>query len=64
MGESSNPEKPRPLIVAGFSSQPLATEIAAELGTRVVGVTRKQFNDKEIQTTLEESELEIGGPKP
>ncbi len=55
MGESSNPEKPRPLIVAGFSSQPLATEIAAELGTRVVGVTRKQFNDKEIQTTLEEN---------
>lgn len=55
MSESANPEKPRPLIISGFSSQPLATELAAELGTRVVSVTRKQFNDKEIQTTLEEN---------
>ena len=46
---------PRLAIVAGFSSQPLAEEIAAELGSRVVTVTRKQFNDKEIQTTIEEN---------
>lgn len=53
-GQNSN-GKPRPVIVSGFSSQPLSEEIAAELGSRVVDVTRKQFNDKEIQTTIEEN---------
>ena len=47
--------KPRPIIVSGFSSQALATGIAKELGTRVVAVKRKQFKDKEIQTTIEEN---------
>lgn len=46
---------PRLAVVAGFSSQPLAEEMAAELGSRVVRVTRKQFSDKEIQTTIEEN---------
>jgi ribose-phosphate pyrophosphokinase len=46
---------PRLAIVAGFSSQPLAEEIAAEFGSKVVSVTRRQFNDKEIQTTIEEN---------
>jgi ribose-phosphate pyrophosphokinase len=47
--------KPQPVIISGFSSQPLATEIAAALGSRVLAVTRKQFNDKEIQTTIKEN---------
>lgn len=47
--------KPKPVIVSGFSSQLLADEIASNLGSRVVEVTRKQFNDKEIQTTIEEN---------
>jgi len=47
--------KPQPVIVSGFSSQPLATEIAAALGSRVLAVARKQFNDKEIQTTIKEN---------
>lgn len=55
MKDNPNAEKPRPLIIAGFSSQPLAADIAAALDTRVVSVARKQFNDKEIQTTLEEN---------
>jgi ribose-phosphate pyrophosphokinase len=46
---------PRPLFVAGFSSQKLATAIAAELDSKVVGVARKQYSDKEIQTTIEEN---------
>jgi phosphoribosylpyrophosphate synthetase len=41
--------------VSGFSSQPLAKEIADELGSRVERVTYKQFADKEIQTTIEEN---------
>lgn len=45
-------ENPRPLIISGFSSQPLATKIAEDLNTIVVDVIRKQFNDKEIQTTI------------
>jgi ribose-phosphate pyrophosphokinase len=47
--------KPRPAIVAGFSSQILAGEIADALGSKIVKVTRKQFSDKEIQTTIEEN---------
>lgn len=47
--------KPRPVIVSGFSSQPLAAEIADELGSHVISVSRKQFTDKEIQTTIEEN---------
>ena len=47
--------KPQPVIVSGFSSQPLAAEIAAAMGSRVLDVIRKQFNDKEIQTTITES---------
>src|ERR1700733_14787324 len=55
MGAGIEKRIPRLAIVAGFSSQPLAEEIAAELGSKVVTVTRKQFNDKEIQTTIEEN---------
>jgi ribose-phosphate pyrophosphokinase len=55
MNEGSGIGKPRPAIVAGFSSQQLAKEIADDLGSRVVTVTRKQFSDKEIQTTIEEN---------
>jgi ribose-phosphate pyrophosphokinase len=55
MGAVIEKRIPRLAIVAGFSSQPLAEEIAAELGSKVVTVTRKQFNDKEIQTTIEEN---------
>ncbi len=46
---------PRPVIAAGFSSHILAEEMAVELGTKVVSVTRRQFSDKEIQTTIEEN---------
>lgn len=55
MNSDSPKEKPRPVIVSGFSSQPLATEIAQELGSRVIDVSRKQHADKEIQTTIEEN---------
>jgi ribose-phosphate pyrophosphokinase len=55
MNDTVKNGKPRPVIVAGFSSQDLAREIAAELGSKVVNVTRKQFSDKEIQTTIEEN---------
>jgi ribose-phosphate pyrophosphokinase len=55
MNEPLKNEKRRPVIVAGFSSQRLAEEIAAELDSKVVAVTRKQFDDKEIQTTIEEN---------
>jgi ribose-phosphate pyrophosphokinase len=55
MSEPIKNGKPRPVIVAGFSSQILADDIAAELGSKVVNVTRKQFSDKEIQTTIEEN---------
>jgi ribose-phosphate pyrophosphokinase len=46
---------PRPLIIAGFSSQELAEEIASDLRSKVVNVTRKQYSDKEIQNTIEEN---------
>jgi ribose-phosphate pyrophosphokinase len=46
---------PRPLLVAGFSSQALAEQIARGLDSRVVSVTRKQYSDKEIQNTIEEN---------
>lgn len=55
MSDPIKNSKPHPAIVAGFSSQPLAQEIAAELNSKVVSVKRKQFNDKEIQTTIEEN---------
>lgn len=55
MSTDSPKEKPPPVIVSGFSSQPLATEIAQELGSRVIDVSRKQHADKEIQTTIEEN---------
>jgi ribose-phosphate pyrophosphokinase len=55
MNEAVRNGKPRPVIVSGFSSQDLAQEIAADLGSKVVSVTRKQFSDKEIQTTIEEN---------
>jgi ribose-phosphate pyrophosphokinase len=47
--------KPQPVIVSGFSSQQLSEEIASALGSRVLAVVRKQFNDKEIQTTIMEN---------
>ena len=55
MNDTVKNGRPRPVIVAGFSSQDLAREIATELGSKVVNVTRKQFSDKEIQTTIEEN---------
>ena len=55
MSEVPSNGKPKPLIVAGYSSQALAGEIAAELGSWVARVTYKQFSDKEIQTTIEEN---------
>jgi ribose-phosphate pyrophosphokinase len=42
-----------PLIISGFSSQLYAKRIAAHLGSTIVGIARKQFRDKEIQTTIE-----------
>ena len=39
MSEVPSNGKPKPLIVAGYSSQALAGEIAAELGSRVARVT-------------------------
>jgi ribose-phosphate pyrophosphokinase len=47
--------KSRPVIVSGWSSQYLANEIANAIDSRVVKVSAKQFNDKEIQTTIEEN---------
>jgi len=55
MNDAARNGRPHPLIVAGFSSQDLAAEIAAALGSKIVKVTRKQFSDKEIQTTIEEN---------
>lgn len=45
--------KPKPVIVSGFSSQHFAAEIAAHLSTQLTDVQRRQFDDKEIQTTIE-----------
>lgn len=42
-----------PLIISGFSSRPYAERIATHLGASIAGITRKQFRDKEIQTTIE-----------
>jgi len=47
--------RPQPVVISGFSSQDLSGEIAQALGSRVVAVVRKQFNDKEIQTTIMEN---------
>jgi ribose-phosphate pyrophosphokinase len=47
--------KPQPVIISGFSSQELSAEVARALHSRVVAVCRKQFNDKEIQTTIMEN---------
>lgn len=44
--------KARPLIVAGFSSQPLAEGIARHMNTRSVEVRYKQHADKEIEPTI------------
>jgi ribose-phosphate pyrophosphokinase len=55
MSATPSNARPRPLVVAGYSSQALAGHIAAELGSRVARVTYKQFPDKEIQTTIEEN---------
>nr|WP_321467479.1 ribose-phosphate pyrophosphokinase-like domain-containing protein [uncultured Desulfobulbus sp.] len=44
-----------PLIISGFSSQHLAHDIAECMKTRIVAINYKQFNDKEIQTTLEQN---------
>jgi ribose-phosphate pyrophosphokinase len=43
----------RPIIVSGFSSQILAEQIADELGSKVFDVVRKQFDDNEIQITID-----------
>lgn len=45
--------KPKPVIVSGFSSQHFAEEVATCLDTQVTEVQRRQFDDKEIQTTIE-----------
>ena len=42
-----------PVIISGFSSQNLAKTIAEALGTTNIEVKRKQFNDKEIDVTIE-----------
>jgi ribose-phosphate pyrophosphokinase len=55
MSEFSKNGRPRLVVVSGFSSQDLAQEIAAHLDSKVISVTRKQFDDKEIQTTIEEN---------
>jgi ribose-phosphate pyrophosphokinase len=55
LSSPSHSVKPRPVVISGFSSQPLSEEIAAALGSRVLPVIRKQFNDKEIQTTILEN---------
>lgn len=47
--------KPQPVFISGYSSQSLTTRMANELGAQVINVTRKQFSDKEIQTTIEEN---------
>ena len=53
MGPSDHNNSARPLVVAGFSSQALAEQIAGHLQSKVVHVSRKQYSDKEIQTTIE-----------
>ena len=55
MSKDTFKEKPAPVIVSGYSSQPLAAEIADGLGSRVINVSRRQYTDKEIQTTIEEN---------
>jgi len=52
MSEKNN-LKPRPVIVSGWSSQHLAGEIAKSLEAKVVQVAHKQFDDKEIQATID-----------
>lgn len=47
--------KHSPVIMAGFSSQILAEELANQMSSRVIHVTRKQFDDKEIRITIEEN---------
>ncbi len=51
--EHKHNSKPKPVIVSGFSSQHFAEEIASRLDTQVTDVQRRQFDDKEIQTTIE-----------
>jgi ribose-phosphate pyrophosphokinase len=53
--EPAHSSKPRPVVISGFSSQDLSNEIAAALASRVLDVARKQFDDKEIQTTIREN---------
>ena len=47
--------KPRPVIIAGETSELLAKDIADALGTRLVTVSRKRFSDGEIKRVIEEN---------
>lgn len=42
-----------PAVISGYSSQRHAQKIAGHLGSPIVEITRKQFRDREIQTTIE-----------
>jgi ribose-phosphate pyrophosphokinase len=53
MSDDPDNANSRPIIVSGFSSQVLAEEIAGELGSKVFDVVRKQFDDNEIQITID-----------
>ena len=45
----------KPVFVSGFSSPRLTSSIAEHIGAQVVRITPKQFDDDEIQTTIEEN---------
>lgn len=55
MSNTKSNGKPHPVIVAGYSSQPLARDIAEQLGSKIIKVSGKQHANKEIQTTIEEN---------
>lgn len=55
MNSSSRSTKPQAVVISGFSSQQLSDEIAVALGSRVLSVARKQFDDKEVQATILEN---------
>jgi ribose-phosphate pyrophosphokinase len=48
-------QKLHPIIVSGYSSQNLAKNIADVMQTRLIDVSYKQFQDREIQTTINDN---------
>lgn len=44
--------KPKPVVISGFSSQPLAANIATHMHSRLIKVDYKQHTDGEIEPTV------------